>query len=489
VPEHARELALPAPRGKAASERKERRQMSVSRAITSAERRGRPQELLEGKVFEPEHEGFDRVRRAWNLAVDQRPAAVVAAQSAQDVAAAVQLAHGRGLRLAAQGTGHGAAALGPLEDTILLRTDRMRAVEIRPDTRIARLEAGVVWSEATEAAAQSGLAMLAGSSPDVGVVGYTLGGGLSWLARKHGLAANSVEAIEVVGADGRIARVDRDHDPDLFWALRGGGGSFGVVTAIEFRLLAITEVYAGLLWWPIERGEEVLHCWRELTEGAVPDELTTVGRYLELPALPEVPEPMRGRSFAVVEVIHLGDRAQADELLAPLRALDPEIDTLDVVPVQTLGRLHMDPEEPVPVVGDGMMLAELPAGAIDKLGRIAGAGVRSPLLSVEIRHLGGELSRPHASGGARSSIEAPYALFALGIPSGPQNGREIRGYLEHLMTGLAPWAASDMYMNFAETRRDPKALWSEHGYRRLRQIKGRVDPDDLIRSNHPIPPA
>jgi hypothetical protein len=271
--------------------------------------------------------------------------------------------------------------------------------------------------------------------------------------------------------------------------MRGGGGSFGIVTAIEMRALPITDVYAGLLWWPIERGEDVLSCWRDLVEEGMPDELTTVGRYLQLPELPEVPEPLRGRSFVVIEVFHLGDPEEVDELLAPLRALHPENDTLDVIPVETLGYLHMDPDHPVPFVGDGMLLSELPNAAIDKLVRIAGDGAGSPLLSVEVRQLGGELARPRPDGGARSAVEAPYALFAVGMAPTQQAGRAIEAYVEHLITGMAPWAAAEMYMNFAETRREPASLWGEHAYRRLRQIKARVDPDDLMRSNHPVSAA
>lgn len=191
----------------------------------------------------------------------------------------------------------------------------------------------------------------------------------------------------------------------------------------------------------------------------------------------------------MVEAIHLGEPAQADELLAPLRALDPETDTLDVVPIETLSYLHMDPEHPVPMVGDGMLLAELPAEAVDRLVQIAGEGAESPLRSIEIRDLGGELARSRAGGGARSAIDAEYALFAVGVAPDLQTGRAIRAYLAHLTTGMAPWAATEMYLNFAETRRDPETLWSEHAYRRLRQIKGRIDPDDMIRANHPIAPA
>jgi FAD/FMN-containing dehydrogenase len=198
---------------------------------------------LAGQLVLPGDPDYDRGRQAWNLALDQRPAAVIWPESAADVAAAV----GRGLRIAPQGTGHGAAPLGPLDDIILLRTDRMGGIRIDPRTRIARTEAGVTWLDVVEAAARHGLAALAGSSPDTGVTGYTLGGGISFLGRKFGLAANSVTAIEVVTADGHLVRADHEHQPDLFWALRGGGGSFGIVTALEFRLFPVTEAYAGAI--------------------------------------------------------------------------------------------------------------------------------------------------------------------------------------------------------------------------------------------------
>jgi FAD/FMN-containing dehydrogenase len=444
---------------------------------------------VDAKFLTAGHPEFDDARRAWNLAVDQRPAAIATVASAKDVVSAVTMARELGLRIAAQGTGHGAASLGPLKDTILVKTERMRAINVDPEGCFVRVEAGVTWAEAVEAAGAHGLALLAGSSPDVGVIGYTVGGGLSWLGRKHGLACNSVEAIELVTADGRQLRADREHEPELFWALRGGGGSFGVVTAIELRALKIREIYAGVLWWPIELGSEVLHCWRELTERGLPDELTTIGRLLHLPELPELPEPLRGRSFVVIEAYHLGDRTEADELLAPLRALGPENDTIDTVPVQRLTRLSLDPDHPVPVVGDGSMLAELPPNAIDTLERLAGDRVASPLLSVEIRQLGGELGRPKDGCGVLSSIEARYAMFAVGIAPTLQAGRGLRTYLGHVEAEMAPWAAARMYLNFAETHRDPAALWGDHGYRRLCQIKGRFDPDDLIQSNHSIPPG
>ena len=444
---------------------------------------------LDGKVVLPGDGRFDEARRAWNLAIDQRPAAVIFPASPAVVAAAVGWAAERGLRVAAQGTGHNAGPLGSLADTVLLRTERMRGVQIDPVARTARAEAGVVWLDVVEAAAQHGLATLAGSSPDVGVTGYTLGGGLSFLGRRYGLAANNVTAAEVVTADGRWVRTDREHEPDLFWALRGGGGSFGVVTALEFRLFPHAEAYAGALWYPIERASEVLHAWGELTQGAVPDELTTIGRLLNFPPIPQIPEPVRGKSFVIVEAYHTGEPAHADELLAPLRALGPVNDTITTVPVPALSHLHMDPEQPVPGTGDGMMIDQLPAAAIDAFVQAAGPGAAFPLLSVEMRHLGGEFARPRPGNGALACLDAHYMLFAVSMTPVPELVAPVTAQVEMIKNALAPWGARQMYLNFAETQQPAAPFWTEQAHQRLRRIKANVDPDDMIRSNHPIPPA
>ena len=444
---------------------------------------------LASQLILPGDQDYDQARQAWNLAVDQRPAAVILPESAADVAAAVGYAAHRGLRVAAQGTGHNAGPLGSLADTVLLKTERMRGIRIDPQARIARVEAGIVWLDVVHAAARRGLAALAGSSPDVGVVGYTLGGGLSFLGRKYGLAASSVQAIEVVTADGRLVRADHEHEPDLFWALRGGGGSFGVVTALEFRLFPLTGAYAGVLWYPIGRGSEVLHAWADLTRSGLPDELTTVGRFLKLPPIPQIPEQIRGKSFVIVEAYHVGDPAQADRLLAPLRALGPVNDTITTVPVPALSHLHMDPEQPVPGAGDGLMLDRLPGQAIDAFVGAAGPDVPPGLLSAELRHLGGELAVPRPGNGALASIDAQYALYMVGMTPLPELITPVMTQVEAVKDALTPWAARQMYLNFAETQHPAGPLWTEQAYRRLRRIKTAVDPGDLIRSNHPIPPA
>lgn len=355
---------------------------------------------LDGELVLPSDPSWDEARAAWNLAVDQRPAAVVLAESAADVSKTIQFARSARLRVAPQGTGHGAPPLGDLSDTILLRTTRMRGVSVDPKRRTARVEAGVLWQEVTDAAADHGLAALAGSSHDVGVVGYTLGGGISWLGRKYGLSSNAVLAAEIVDAEGNERRVDYENDPELFWAIRGGGGAFAVVTALEIRLFPVAELYAGTLFFPIDGAREVLSAWLELTDRA-PEELVSVGRIMRFPDLPMVPEPVRGKEFALVEIAYLGSEADGIELTRPLRELGPVLDTTAMIPARRLSELHMDPPGPVPGSGDGRLLDALSIEAVDAIVESAGAESGSTLLSVEVRQLGGALARRAEGDGER----------------------------------------------------------------------------------------
>jgi FAD/FMN-containing dehydrogenase len=440
---------------------------------------------LGGRFVGPQDPSWDEARRAWNLSVDQRPAAVVRADSAQDVVAVVDVAREHGLRVAAQGTGHGAAPRASLEGSVLLDMSHMNSVEIDPGTRRARLKAGAQWQHVVGPAAEHGLAGLSGSAPDVCVAGYVLGGGCGWMIRRYGLAANSVRAAEVVTADGRQVRADTDSEPDLFWALRGGGGSFGVVTALELELFPVSELYAGVLFWPQERAAGVLKAWSEWTAG-VPDEMTSLGRLLNLPPLEQIPEPVRGRSFVVVEAAWLGDVAGGSELLAPLRELGPEMDTFAMIPPTGLAALHMDPPEPVPGAGDGMSLSGFPAEAVDAMVAATGPGTESPLLSIEVRHLGGAAARPEPQHGALAAIDAPYTTFAVGMAADAGMKKAVDQRHDHVQSALAPWDAGRM-PNFADRPVDPVRLFTEEAYARLREVKSRYDPDNVIQANHEIP--
>jgi FAD/FMN-containing dehydrogenase len=443
---------------------------------------------LKGAVIEPGRDGWDAAAQAFNLTVVQQPALVALPADAADVIEIVDFARANGMQVAAQRTGHNAEPLGALDDVILVKTDNLKGVEIDADRRIARVGAGSKWADVVPPASDLGLAALHGSTADVSVAGYSLGGGVGWYARKLGLSANSIAAIELVTADGRLRRVDADNDADLFWALRGGGGSYGIVTALEVELYSIPDLYAGVLFFPWERSSEVLHAWLEWT-ATVPDEITSVGRILQFPPLDEIPEPLRGGKFVIVEAVYMGDEASGSDLLKPLRELGPAMDTFALVAPADLAELHMDPPEPVPYTGEGQMLGPLDGEAIDRFVAAAGPESGSPLVSAEIRHVGGALSRPQPHHGALSTLDADYLTFAVGMVLNEEMYRANRSQLDKVAEALGPYDNGRSYLNFAERRTDPARFYTASVYRRLRQVKRAVDPTDLFRANHPIAPA
>jgi FAD/FMN-containing dehydrogenase len=441
--------------------------------------------LSTGAVVSPADAAYHEARLAWNLAADQHPAAVVFPENESDVAFAVAYAREAGLRVSVQGTGHNPMPLGEMRDSILIRTSRMRQVDIDPGARRARVQAGAIWSDVAGPANAHGLAALVGSSPDVGVVGYSLGGGIGYLGRKHGIQANSVTAIELVTADGELVRVDADHDPDLFWALRGGGGNFGVVTAMEFRLYPVSALYGGWLIWPWEQSQQVIERWVDWTRTA-PDEITSMARIMQLPPIPDVPEMLRGRQIVVVSAAYLGDPEDGDKLLAPLRELSPEIDTFETMEPLGLSHLHGDPETPVPGLSDQAMADDLPQAAIDTFVAKAGPDAATALLVAELRQMGGAFGRSGEDHGALSRIDAGYVLFAVGMTPDAEVGAAVERDSRELMEAMAPYGHGRAYSNFAEREVDARSFYPEDTYRRLREIRASVDPDGLMRANHEI---
>jgi UDP-N-acetylenolpyruvoylglucosamine reductase len=444
----------------------------------------RLREHLDGELLAPGDGGWDDARLGFNLAIDPQPALTAVPRSEADVAATVRFAREVGLRVAAQGTAHNAGPLGSLEDSILLRTTAMDGVEIDAERRSARARAGAVWADLLPEASDHGLAALHGSAPGVGIVGYTLGGGVGWYSRRHGLACNRVTAFEVVDAAGEQRRVDAESDPELFWALRGGGGSFAVVTAVEFELLEMPEVYAGALFFPFERADEVLHAWRDWTAG-VPEEMTSVGRLMQFPPIEEVPEPVRGKSFAIVETILIGDEAAGQELNAPLADLEPLMSSLAAVPPAGIADLHMDPPGPVSGITGHMLLADLSPAAIDDLLGAVGPGSGSTLTSVEVRHGGGALSRADSDSGALATLPGSFNMFAVGSTMNPAAVEPTRDRLGILTAALAPHEAG-RYLSFCEEPADFDTAFSAETCDRLRTARAKYDPDGLFHANHEL---
>jgi FAD binding domain len=441
---------------------------------------------IEGAVVRSGDAGWDEARVAWNLAADQHPAAVALVQSPEDVAAVVRFAAARELKVTAQGTGHGAAPLGALDDTILIKTARMRAVEVDAGAQTARLQAGVLALELGEAAQRAELCSLPGSAPDVGVVGFTLGGGLGWLGRRYGFACNRVSAIELVTAEGELKRVDADNDGDLFWALRGGGGSFAVVTALHVRLLPVSELYAGTLAFPAELGAEAIRAYRDWA-AVQPDEVSSIVRFLRPPPLPEVPEPIRDKPLLTIGAACIGGQEDGESTIAPLLDIgDPIMSTFAQIPAAGLSKIHMDPEQPVPGVGHHAAIRELSDDAIDAFAGAAGPQAGSTLLLAELRQLGGELSREREHAGALAKLDSDFVMFGLGIPMTPELGQAIPADLDRLADAMEPWTGEGGYLNFAERACDVDAILPAAVCERLAEVKRRWDPAGTIRANHAV---
>lgn len=436
-------------------------------------------------VVLPGDDGWDEARQAWNAAVDQMPAAVAQPTSVEDVVEAIRWARAYGMRVAPQSTGHNAGPLGDLSDTMLLRTGGLDEVSVDLERGVARAGGGVLWEQVVDAVAPHGMAVLHGSSPDVGVAGYSLGGGIGWLARLHGLATNSLTAVELVTMDGEHLRADADTHPDLFWAIRGGGGNFGVVTALEFRMYPLESAYAGWLIFPWERSEEVLNAWAAWTRTA-PDEVTSVGRILQLPDMEPIPPQFRGAKIVVVEAAFAGSEEDGAALMAPLRALGPIADTFAQVPPQGLVRLHQDPEGRTPGHGDHTLLDSLTPEAVRAFVATAGPGSNETVLSAEIRHLGGALARPEPGNGALSHLDASYAMFAVGIPFTPEVMVQLQADTARIVAALEPWSRGRSYLNFAESSTDTRTAYAPGTYARLQEVKARYDASGTARANHPI---
>jgi len=442
---------------------------------------------IAGRIATPGDADWDEARAAWNLIADQQPEAVAFVESGEDVAAVVGFAAANDLRVAGQGTGHGAAALsGTLGGAILIKTERMRGIEVDAGTRIARVEAGVLSVELGAAANEHGLASMPGSSPDVGAIGFTLGGGLSWFGRKHGFACNRVRAIEVVTADGEPRTVDANNDPDLFWALRGGGGGSAIVVALHLELLPFAEAYGGALLFPSALGAEAVRAYRDWAAG-VGDEVTSVVRFLTPPNIPDVPEPLRGTPLLTIDGARVGDEEGGRAAFAPLREIgEPMMDTFAQMPTAGLSHIHMDPENPVPGIGEGMTIAELPDEAIDAFVGLAGPDSGSPLLLSELRHLGGALGRPTEGAGALSHLDAGWVMYSVGLPMTPELGAAIPAHLAKIEETMRPWAASGSYYNFTERPCDVDAILPPDVCSRLAEVKRRYDPEGRIVANHGV---
>lgn len=439
---------------------------------------------LTGRLVTPTDADWDAQRAPWNVVVDQQPAAIVLATDADDVVATVRYAAAHGLAVAAQPGGHGASRA--TDGAILLRTGALDDVRIDVDARVARVGAGVRWGTLQAALDDTGLTGLAGSNPDVTVVGLCLGGGIGWLGRTHGRGSDAVRAYEVVDAAGQHRWVTDASDPDLMWGLRGGGGDLVVVTAVELDLVPAPELSAATLMFPGDAAASVLRSFAALTSNA-PRELTVWANLMTMPDAPFVPEPMRGQSFAVLTACFLGDAETLDTLVAPLREAGPVLrdEVRDITPGQ-LGTIAEEPVDPTPAVLAGTLLHTLDDAAIDTFVAQVGAGSGSALVGGGIRHLGGAFAERRANGVA-GPIAEPYSVSAMGVVAAPELAGPVDAGLDGVLAALSPWSTGRTILTFLDRGESMSRCYDEPHLARLRALKAAVDPDGVVRSNRPIP--
>jgi hypothetical protein len=423
----------------------------------------------------------------YNLASPLRPAAAVTARTAEDVVAAVLAARRAGLAVRAQTTGHGAGSQAPLDQTVLIRTALDTTVRVDPATRVAHVPAGATWADLVAAAEPYGLAALHGSSPTVGAIGNLLGGGISFYGRGFGVAANHVVSISLVLADGRQVVASADQEDALFWALRGGGGGFGVVTAMEVELVPMAAVVTGGTFWDAGDAAVVAPLWEAWT-AAAPEEATTSLRLMNLPPLPGVPPVLTGRQVLVldgaVQVQQAGDLDLAhrvtEDLLAPLRAAaTPVLDTWHVASPSGVLLTHLDPPDPIPYRGEHALLHRLGATGVDRFLEAAGPGSGTTIVSAELRQLGGAFEAPHRTGGAFDRTTAAFAYVGLGIAA-PDGSTATEDDLARIAAATAPWRTGFTAPTFVEGRTQPQRTFDDVTAARVAAIRSDVDPDGLF---------
>ncbi|MCC4250562.1 MULTISPECIES: FAD-binding oxidoreductase [Microbacterium] len=426
---------------------------------------------------------YDAVRSPWNVAVDQRPFAVVIPESAEEVVAVVRAATAAGLRVAAQSTGHAAPGLSEtdLSDVVLVRLTALRGVTVHPEARAAIVLGGSHWNDVIAAAAPYGLTALHGSAGDVSVAGYSLNGGVSFYARAHGLGVNAVRAVQIVTADGSLVRASAHQNADLFWAVRGGSGSFGIVVSLEIDLLPYADVFAGMLLWDASHTAAVSRAWAAWT-ASVPESVTSTLRVLHLPPLPELPPFLSGRSVVVVDGAVLESDARADELLRPLRDLAPEIDTFGRIPSAALVQVHMDPPQPTPAVTRHRVLDALPDDAV---AAFVAASADPGLFVAELRHVGGAAARPVPGGGAVSAVAGEYIVHSIAVPPVPEALPGALTSATALVDAFEPWAAETLALTFLDGGMD-RAPGFGASLDRLRALKAHWDPRNVFAAANPV---
>jgi FAD/FMN-containing dehydrogenase len=438
-------------------------------------------ERVNGPVYAPDDAGYAQEIAAFNTTVVHKPEMVVGVVSANDVVESVRFARAHGYHVTVQGAAHGAHVR--ITSGLLISTRRLAHVSIDAGTATATIGAGARWAAVVAAAAEHGLAPVAGSSTNVGVVGYLLGGGLGPLARSHGFSSDYLLGATVVTGDGALVEASLRQNPDLFWALRGGRDGLGIVTEVRVRLIPLRRLYGGSLFFAEEHIEATLRAWVDWTAGA-DAQVTTSVAIVRFPPLEVVPAPLRGRRLLSLRFAYPGVLAEGARLAAPLRAAAPVyLDALGELPAAQIARIHNDPTAPVASWVTGVLLTHVDHGFATTLLAHFGAGTDPPFIATEVRHLGEATGRDVDGGSAVGGRGANFACSVVGVPKPELFDHVIPAAAGRLWDGLRPWTAAETNINLLGNPHAPApyaSAWPADTFARLADVRRRYDPDGVF---------
>jgi FAD/FMN-containing dehydrogenase len=443
---------------------------------------------LRGVLLRPGDAGYDDARTVWNATIDREPGAIARCAGTADVIAAVECARDHDRRLSVKSGGHHVSGTAICDDGLVIDLGPMDAVRVDPDARTARVEAGATWGDIDHETGAFGLAVPGGQDPNIGVAGLTLGGGVGWLSPKYGLTSDNLLSADVVTADGEWVRASADEHPELFWALRGGGGNFGVVTSFEFRLHEVSEVFAGSLIYPFEDARDVARWYREFVADA-PRTVRLLFGCMTLPAKPSYPPSISGSRVAIVIACYAGPAEEGARVLAPLRSRgDPVVDSLRERPYVEFQRAG-DSRGAMRTDLRSQHLSTLPDDAIDTIvthaesAPSAGATVFvSPRTGAETDPPSGATAYPHRDAAHHLLVEARW--------DDPGRGDEHRAWVRRFHEAVEPYTTGAAAMNFLTDEASDARVRAAYGdnYERLVDVKTEWDPENRFRMNQNVEP-
>lgn len=446
---------------------------------------------LKGEVIEPDDNGYDEARKIWNGMIDKRPRIIARCSHTGDVVNAVNFARETGLLVAVRGGGHNVAGNAVCDGGIVIDLSLMKQIEVDAGSRRVRAGGGVTWGEYDRATAEHGLASTGGLISSTGIAGFTLGGGLGWLMRKYGAACDNMVSAEVVTAAGEVLTASADVNPDLFWGLRGGGGNFGVVTAFEFELHPVSQVYGGLLAYPVDRMVDLLRLTRDVAAGS-PDELTMMAVGITAPPAPFVPQEFQGRPICAVAFCYAGDLGRAPEAVRPIREFAaPAIDLVGEMPYPALQSM-LDATAPAGMQNywKSGYLADLSDEAIAAVAEFASRPV-SHMTQIHVSQLGGALARVPCDATAFSHRDAPYLLNIVSMWPNPEDREKNIDWTREFFKAMEPFQTGGAYVNFLGREGDERvrAAYGTQTYDRLSILKAKYDPSNFFHLNQNVKPA